>query len=200
MTQAISRCIEALQRAFGPRIERIFGSGGGLVTVLDRVDADADRVAEQLSAEVPVALIDRLALKGLQRLGGGSPLAEAHRYFDAATTYGTSGESQLGRQAREKLKAARLLLDQQMVDSALEMVFAALLSATADKAGLGAPLNRAEVGVWAYAEALPQGILDQNQVGLLMRALSFAQGGSAPPHLVSALLDDAANFVAPLAG
>ena len=200
MTQAISRCIEALQGAFGPRIERIFGSGGGLVTVLDRVDADADRVAEQLSAEVPVALIDRLALKGLQRLGGGSPLAEAHSYFDAATANGPSGESQLGRQAREKLKAARLLLDQQMVDSALEMVFAALLSAAADKAGLAAPLNRAEVGVWAYAEALPQGILDQNQVGLLMRALSFAQGGSAPPHLVSTLLDDAANFVAPLAG
>ena len=58
----------------------------------------------------------------------------------------------------------------------------------------------AEVGVWPYAEALPQGILDQDQVGLLMRALSFAQGGSAPAHLVSALLDDAANFVAPLAG
>jgi hypothetical protein len=58
----------------------------------------------------------------------------------------------------------------------------------------------AEVGVWAYAEALLQGIIDQDQVGLLMRALSFAQGGSAPAHLVSALLDDAANFVAPLAG
>ena len=199
LTQAISRCIEALQRAFGPRIERIFGSGGGLVTVLDRVDADADRLAEQLSTEVPVALIDRLALKGLQRLGGSSPLAEEHRYFDAATAAGPSRESQLQRQAKEKLTAARLLFDQQMVDSALDLVLAALLCAAADKADLGAPLNRAEIGVWAFAEALPQGILDQNQVGLLMRALSFAQGGSAPAHLVSALLDDAANFVVPRA-
>jgi hypothetical protein len=200
MALAISRCIEGLQQAFGPRIERIFGSGGGLVTVLDRVDEDADRLAEQLSTEVPVALIDRLALKGLQRLGSGSPLAEAHSYFDAPTVAGTSSESLLRRQAKEKLMAAQLLFDQQLSDSALDMVFAALLTAAAEKAGRDMPLNRTEVGVWAYAEALPQGILDQNQVGLLMRALSFAQGGTAPADLVRTLLDDAENFVTSLAG
>ncbi|WP_028319570.1 DEAD/DEAH box helicase [Desulfobulbus elongatus] len=195
VAHAISRCIEALQQAFGSRIERIFGSGGGLVTVLDRVDADADRLAEQLSAEVPVALIDRLALKGLQRLGSGSPLAEEHRYFDAATTAAPSGESQLRRQAREKLTAARLLFDQRLFDSALDMIFAALLSAAAEKSGRDEPLNRTEVGIWAYAEALPRGILNQDQVGLLMRALSFAQGSTAPADLMQTLLDDAAHFV-----
>ena len=200
MAQAISQCIEALQQSFGPRIERIFGSGGGLVTVLDRVDTEADRLAEQLSAEVPVALIDRLALKGLQRLGSGSPLTEAHSYFDATTAAGPSVESLLRRQAKEKLTAAQLLFDQQLLDSALDMVFAALLSAAAERAGRDTPLNRAEVGVWAYAEALPQGILDQDQVGLLMRALSFAQGGAAPSDLVRSLLDDAAHFIGSLAG
>jgi hypothetical protein len=194
-TLAIRQCIEALQQALGPRIERIFGSGGGLVAVLDRVDSEADRLAEQLSAQVPVALIDRLALRGLQRLGNGSPLAETQTYFDAATATGSSGEPLLRRQAREKLTAARLLVDQQLFDSALELVFAALLSAAADKAGLAAPLNRAEVGVWAYGEALPRGLLDQEQVGLLMRAFSFAQGGAAPAALVSGLLEDAARFV-----
>lgn len=194
-SQAIRQCIEALQQALGPRIERIFGSGGGLVAVLDRVDAEADRLAEQLSARVPVALIDRLALRGLQRLGGGSPLAEAETYFDAATAAGSSGEPLLRRQAREKLTAARLLVDQQLFDSALELVFAALLSAAAHKAGLAAPLNRAEVGVWAYGEALPRGLLDQDQVGLLMQAFSFTQGGAAPAALVNGLLEDAARFV-----
>jgi len=61
-----------------PRIERIFGSGGGLVTVLDRVDAAAYRLAERLPTEVPVAF------KGVQWLGGGSPLVEVYSYFDAA--------------------------------------------------------------------------------------------------------------------
>ena len=42
----------ALQQALGQRIERIFGSGGGLVAVLDRVDAEADQLAEQLSPEL----------------------------------------------------------------------------------------------------------------------------------------------------
>ena len=194
-TLAIRQCIETLQQALGPRIERIFGSGGGLVAVLDRVDAEADRLAEQLSARVPVALIDRLALRGLQRLRSGSPLAEAETYFDAATAAGPAAEPLLRRQAREKLTAARLLVDQQLFDSALELVFAALLSGAADKAGLAAPLNRAEVGVWAYGEALPRGLLDQEQVGLLMRALSFAQGGAAPAALIGELLEDAARFV-----
>lgn len=198
MTGAIRRCIEALQRDFGPRIERIFGSGGGLMVVLDRVDAEADRLAEQLSAEVPVALIDRLALKGLQRLGAGSPLAGAHSYYDAAAAATAAGESLLRRQAREKLTAAHLLFDQQLFDSALEMVFAALLGAAAEKAGRDMPLNRAEVGVWVYAEALPRNILDQDQVGLLLRALSFVQGSGAPVDLVRGLLDDATTFVASL--
>lgn len=198
LEEAIGRCIAALQQAFGTRIERIFGSGGGLVAVMDRVDAEADRLAEQLSTEVPVALIDRLALKGLQRLGGGSPLAEARSYFDATTAEGKPSESRLRRQAREKLSAARLLFEQQLHDSALEMVLAALLRAAADKAGRDFPLSRAEVGIWAYAEALPSGILDQEQVGMVMRAVSFVQGGEAPADLVSALLDDAACFVASL--
>ena len=198
LAQAISRCIEALQQTFGSRIERIFGSGGGLVTVLDRVDADADRLAEQLSTEVPVALIDRLALKGLQRLGAGSPLAGAHSYFDAASAATATGESLLRRQAREKLTAAHLLFDQQLFDSALEMVFAALLGAAAEKAGRDMPLNRAEVGVWVYAEALPRNILDRDQVGLLLRALSFVQGSGTPVDLVRGLLDDATTFIASL--
>nr|WP_320011272.1 DEAD/DEAH box helicase [uncultured Desulfobulbus sp.] len=196
LSRALRHCVEGLQQAFGTRIERIFGSGGGLVVVLDRVDAEADKVAEQLSAEVPVALIDRLALKGLQRLGAGSPLAEAESLYDAAVEEEKSGESRLVRQAKEKLKAAQLLLEQGMCGSALEMVFAALLTAAAARADLAAPLERSEIGVWAYGEALPQGLLNQEEVGLLMRALGFVQGGMAPEPLVRALLDDAEAFLA----
>jgi hypothetical protein len=194
--KAIRLCIEELQRAFGSRIERIFGSGGGLVTVLDRVDAEADTVAEQLSTEVPVALIDRLALKGLQRLGTGSPLAEEETYFNAGDRAEQSGVSRLQRLSEEKLAAAQLLFEQGMSESALEMVFAALLAWAADKAGMEAPIERSELGVWVYGEALPQGLLNQEQVGLLMRALGFVQGGVAPENLVRALIDDASAFIA----
>ncbi len=195
MEQLISQTIEALQQAFGARIERVFGSGGGLVAVLDRVDADADRVAEELSARVPVALIDRLGLKGLQRLGGGSPLAEARCYYDAASETETPPGSLLQRQAREKLAAARVLLDQRLNRSALEMALAALLCTAAERGGKHVALSPAEVGVWAFAEALPQGILDQQEVGLLMRAHSLAQAAEVPAVLATELIDDAARFV-----
>lgn len=193
--QAISRCIEQLQQAFGRRIERIFGSGGGLVVVVDRVDADADKIAEQVSGHVPVALIDRLTLRGLQRLGHASPLAETRDYYDAATDQDCASESVLQRQAREKLTAARVLLDQNLAASAMELILSALLAAAADKAGRPSALERAEFGIWAYADALPHGILDHEQVGLVMRALSFAQGGEPPAALISALLDDASRFL-----
>jgi len=91
-----------------------------------------------------------------------------------------------------------IAIDQQLFDSALDMVLAALLSAAAEKSGRDAPLDKTEVGVWAYAEALPRGILNQDQVGLLMRALSFALGSTAPANLVQTLLDDAVNFVGSL--
>ncbi len=194
--QAITQCIEALQKVFGARVERIFGSGGGVVAVLDRVDAAADQVAEELSAQIPVALIDHLALKGLQRLGEGSPLAQARSYFEAASAGGAGKTSRLAGLAAEKMQAARMLLDQQLTDSALDLIATALLSAAADRAGRRAPLTRQEVGVWAYGEALPQGILDEQEVGLLVRAVSLGQGQQVPPHLVAGLADDAARFVA----
>jgi superfamily II DNA or RNA helicase len=194
--QAITRCIEELQRTFGARIERILGSGGGLLAVLDRVDAEADQVAERLSRQVPVALIDHLALKGLQRLGSGSPLGQVRSYFDGATAAETGGPSRMKRQAAEKMQAARVLLDQQMNDSALDLMVSALLSAAADREGRETPLTREETGVWAFGKALPQGLLDQQEVGLLMRALSFAQGQEVPERLMTELAAEAARFVA----
>lgn len=192
---AISQCIEALQQEFGARIERIFGSGGGLVAVLDRVDAEADRLAEELSMRVPVALIDRLGLKGLQRLGGASPLAETRCYFDASNEAASPTGSRLRRQAEEKLAAARVLLDQRLNGGALEMALSALLCAAGERAGKSAALGPAEVGIWAFAQALPQGILDQQEVGLLMRALGLAQGEEVPASLVMELVADATRFI-----
>ena len=70
-------CIEALQKELGPRIDRILGSRGGLICVIDRVDSEGERLAVELSGKVPVALIDHFALQGLNRLGASSPLADA---------------------------------------------------------------------------------------------------------------------------
>lgn len=194
--QAITEVIEALQQAFGARIERILGSGGGLLAVLDRVDAEADRLAEQLSERVPVALIDQLSLKGLQRLGPGSPLAEARTFFDATSAHTTGGGSRLAALATQKLHAAQVLLEQHLAEGALDLTVAALLAAAADRAGRDSALTLQEAGVWAFGEALPQQLLDQREVDLLMRAVGLAQCAAVPKPLVVALAEEAARFIA----
>lgn len=192
---AIARCITALQEAFGARIDRIFGTGGGLLVVLDRIDEAADRVADKLSEQIPVALIDPLAMKGLQRLGAASPLSSARSYYDAAEEAPANGVSRLQRLASEKLKAARVLLSQDMAGSALELALAGILSAAADRAGKDSAVTPQDAGVWIFSEAIPAGILDQREAGLIMRGISLAQGLTVPDNLVGDLIDDAVRFV-----
>jgi hypothetical protein len=192
---AIARCIDALQQSFGTRIDRIFASAGGLFVVLDQVDAAADAVAEKLSADIPVALIDPLALKGLQRLGAASPLAGAKSCYNAADSMSADELSHLRRLADEKLKAARVLLDQNMAESALDLVVAALMSAASDMAGRTAPVPPQEAGIWLFGEAVPAGIIDGREAGLIMKSIGLAQGKMVPNHLVEELVQDAVRFV-----
>lgn len=193
--EALTFCIEELQKAFGARIERILGSGGGLLAVLDHVDGEADSVAIRLSDIVPVALIDHRTLKGLNRLGAASPLAESQTYYDASKDGNAGGVSRLTTLAAEKLKAARLLLEQNMVDSALDLLVAALLAAASGRAELDSPVTLQEAGVWVYGEAIPKGILSQENAGLIMRGISLAQSQAVPENLITALADDAEGFV-----
>jgi len=195
--EAIARCIEELQQAMGARIERILGAGGGLLAVIDRVDAVADEVAARLSASVPVAVIDRCTLNGLSRLGAASPVAVSRTYYEAGQDTAEDGRSRLVALAAEKLQAARVLVEQNCHNSAVELLLSSLLAAASDRAGLDQPINAQQAGVWIYGEALPKGLLNQEEVGLLMRGITLAQAPSVPEPLLTGLLDDAALFVQP---
>jgi hypothetical protein len=193
LEKALTGCVAELQRTFGERIERIFGSGGGLIVVLDQVDNEADLVAERLSAVVPVALIDRLALKGLQRLGPASPLAEAKIY--AETPVAPDSPSPLARTAARKLQAATLLMEQQRADSAPDLLVAALMAAAADRAGLESPLNSQEAGVWLFGPGVSRGYLSIDEANLIMRVMVLAQGTTVPRELLNTLVDEVTVFV-----
>ncbi|MBI4793680.1 MAG: DEAD/DEAH box helicase [Deltaproteobacteria bacterium] len=195
--EAIAGCIEELQKALGSRIERILGSGGGLLAVIDRVDAEADTVAARLSATVPVAVIDRCTLNGLSRLGAASPVVVSHTYYDASQQTTASGMPRLTALAVEKLRAARVLMEQQCQSSAVELLLSALLAAAAGRAGLDEPVAAREAGVWIYGEALPKGLLNQEEAGLIMRGITLAQSQSVPEPLISGLLGDVEIFIQP---
>ena len=197
MEEAIRHAIEAVQNAFGARIERILGSGGGLLVVLDRVDAEADRLAAAISGQVPVALIDPRTLSGLRRLGDASPIARARPLVEPSKDRLSPQEPKLLSRAREKLRGAEVLIQQACPAPAMDLLLGALLACAAVRAEQETPPTPQQAGIWLYSEALPKGILTQEEAGLLMRALALSQGAEAiPDALLRDLAADIARFVA----
>ncbi len=195
MEKAIRHCIEELQKVLGTRIERILGAQGGLIAVLDRVDGEAESLAVELSATIPVALIDQISLKSLSRLGTASPLADAETYYEPDGNQPGSGQSRLSVMATEKLNAAQVLVSQNLDNSALELLISALLARTADLAGLDTPPSPADVGVWVYSEAVPGGFITHEEASLIMRAIGLGQAATIPRDLLVTLLEDVTSFV-----
>jgi hypothetical protein len=194
--EEIRRAILAVQDAFGSRIERILGSGGGLLVVLDRVDQAADQVAAAIPGRIPVALIDPRTLGGLRRLGAASPVAAAQTLFEAQAADAVPAEPRLLTQARDKLRGAEVLIQQSCPGPALDLLLGALLAAAAVRAGETTAPAPQQAGVWLYGEALPKGRLTPDQAGLIMRGLALAQGADAVPEpLVRALAAEVAQFV-----
>jgi len=163
--------------------------------VLDQVDAAADAVAESLSDEVPVALIDPLALKGFQQLGAASPLVGARPWYDAAEEESGDGLTRMQRLAADKLNAAKVLMGQGMSESALDLALAAMLAAAADAAGKDTPVAAHEAGVWLFSGAIPSGLLDSQDASLIMKGIGLSQGSEVPDDLVAEPLDDADRFI-----
>jgi hypothetical protein len=200
--RAITRCVEELQGAFGARIERILGAGGGLLVVMDRVDEAADRlttqlserVAEEFEVEIPLALVEPLTLKSLQRLGSASPVQEGELYYTAPSD-SRSSESLLLKQAREHFAAAELLVEQTRNGPALDLLNSALLTTAAARGGQSRAPTADQAGVWLFSEALPQGWLDQTQAALIMRGLSLAQASDLPDALLASLIEESRGFV-----
>ncbi|WP_028583779.1 helicase-related protein [Desulfogranum mediterraneum] len=199
LEEEIRCCIERLQEQLGSRIERILGAQGGLIAVLDQVDEAAEGLAVELSATIPVALIDHLALKGLARLAGASPLAGAETYFlkdqEKDQKEEAAGPSRLVALAREKLEAAGLVFNQQLESVALELLLSALLAKAADLAGLNLPPEPSAAAVWLYSEALPNKILTQDEAGLIMRCQGLCQASTVPRELVAQLLEEAGQLL-----
>jgi len=187
---AIRECIVQLQERLGPRIERILGAGGGLLVVVEQIDDGVEQTAAELSAAVPVAMIDPRMLAGLQRLGAGSPVAESTVLFEAEQDE-TAKVSPFVRVAQEKLRAAEVLIEQKCMTGAVELLSSAMLAAAAGKAQLAQLPSAEEACVWAYAEALPKGILLPEQANGLVRAIAVSKAQQVPDDLIFEILEDA---------
>jgi len=191
----ITPCIEALQQALGPRIERIMGANGGLLVIIDRVDDDAEIFSRKLSdtSQIQVALIDLVSLNGLSRLGLFS--AQQPVYYDAAEAPQDEVIPALIHFANERLKAAETLLQQEITGPAVDLIVAALLAVAAVRANKVQVISPEQASVWVYSEAIPKGLLDEKQAALIMRGIALQHADSVPVTLLEALIVECREFV-----
>ena len=62
-------------------------------------------------------------------------------------------------------------------------------------AGLEYPPGPREAGVWLYGEALPKGLLSQEQGMAIMRVISIASATAVPDALIREIFEDARRFL-----
>jgi superfamily II DNA or RNA helicase len=195
---AVAATLGAIQDGFGARLERVLGTAGGLLVVLDRVTEADEALAERLSTEVPVAVIEPRTLRSLQRIGAGGVTGEARTYLEAWPP-GSAGVPRLLALARDRLAAAELLVGQGAGAPAVELLATALLAGAAHRAGLERPPQAEEAVVWVHGEAVPRGWLGLEDAGLVTRALALRLAPEVPAALVAGLLADAQGFLAAIA-
>jgi hypothetical protein len=192
---AVRQTITDIQAAFGPRIERILGAGGGLLVVVDHLDPELDRIAAELSREVPVALIEPRTLAGLERLGTASPVGETRTLFDVGEGSSKPAVPPLLAMAQQKLEASEALIEQEHSAAALELLASSMVAAAACRANLTQAPALSEAPVWVYSDAIPAGTLEPEQGVAIVRAVSLSGAPNVPPHLVQQVLVDARQIL-----
>jgi hypothetical protein len=191
----MQRCIQELQRALGSRIERFLATTGGLLVVVDQVDATVEEAVNRYASSLPVAALDARTVASLERLGPTGPLG-ARVQEVASTPLPTEEDSPLGSVVRRKMKAAETLIEQGCVEEGVELLTHAMLAEAAKRAGRLEPLSRREAPVWMFTEAVPQGLMSTDEATALTRALCLAEATSVPSSLVMTVLGDARRMVA----
>jgi SNF2 family DNA or RNA helicase len=195
--EAISQCVIKIQQTFGSRLEKVMGVDGGLLVVTSTIESNDEAVAEELSETIPVAIIDLRTINGLQRLGKGSPVAAAEMIYDASQDdVSEPAVSPLIELSRRKLKSAEILLEQQCSADAMSLLVSSLLTMAAGKMGLQQAPSQEQASVWLYAEAIPQGFINNEQAMAILRAMTLSQAPSVPESLLYEVLEDVRLFTA----
>ncbi|MBU2643250.1 DEAD/DEAH box helicase [bacterium] len=193
--EVIRSCVERIQVEFGPRIERIMGSKGAILVIMAPVTAEDDALAVELSRSVPVALMEPRTWAGLQRLSNASPVAGMETMFEYQQPITVPSVSPFLIQAKEKLKAAEALLENDCSSVCLELIALAMVTAVTALTDETKPPTLDDAAVWIYSELLPRGIIDNNQANVMMQAISMKNASNLTKELVVKALDDASRLV-----
>jgi superfamily II DNA or RNA helicase len=189
---SLAPLLSRLQAALGDRIERVVATGGGLVVVIDAVDADVDALVASFGAGVPLAVVDGRSWASLTRLGAASPFAGARVVLETAAA---PASVPTPRPAERKLDAAGALVASGHGAEAMSLAVAAMLHAAAEAAGRSTPPPLETAAVWLHGELVPQGTVRAEDAATISRGLALSGAAEVPLGLVEALLAEARELV-----
>lgn len=179
---AIRQTVANLQTVFGGRIERILARSGSLLAVVEHWQENDEQLAQQLStSDLPVAVIDARALRSLQQLGAGSPLAEGRTVFAPAAQ---PAENSLSSAAAQKLHAAEILLQQECPAGVMDLTASAVLLKLTALCGQHQPPALSMAPVWLYSDIVPRNLLTPPQLTLALQVIALSQSPAVPESLV----------------
>ncbi len=190
------KLITKIQTVFGPRIERILASAGGLLVVVNQAESGDSDQAEQLSeSELPVVVIEAKILSNLQRLGAASPVAEGRVIYELDENQ-TEVINPLLKMAQEKLRSAEILSEQQCFAGVMDLLVSSLLTTATLACNQKRIPSIEKATVWLYSDVLPQQFLTAEQIATIVRAISLSQTNDVPEGLILQTLIDARGLLA----
>lgn len=196
----LRQLIENIQTVFKQRIERILGSGGGLLVIVNQIEDADEQCAQELSQpELPVAVIDGRTLRSLKRLGTASPLAETRTLFESAQPE-EKIENPLLKTAQQTLNSAEVLSQQQCTAGVMDLLASALLLKVAGLNGQTQAPAADSAAVWLYSEIVPSQVLTAEQAGNMVRIISLSQSPEVPEALIEQSLADVRLLFSALTG
>lgn len=178
---ALQRTVAAIDIAFGPRVERIFAAGAGLVVVLRHHSPEDLRRAERIEGALPVMPVDAATAAALGRMGLVQPVnAPLLR----------TPPVDLGALVWRDLDAASAAVERGQVHEVMGFVLSALLRAAAMVADVEAPSLEA-APIWLYATALPKGWISVGDASLISQAYALRGVDGVPDSVATSLIDAA---------
>ncbi len=191
---AINALVGDIQSTLGARIERIIGSGGGLLVVVHQSEAEDDALAQQWSAEgMPVAVLDGKTYLSLQRLG--HFMADGENAVVYQTENAEPQKNPLYQLAAEKLNAAEILLQQQCMAGVMDLLAAAALTLTAALNDQQQAPGLDKAAVWLMTDIQARQLLNGEQTAKIISIISLAQSDEIPEALIENAAQDVKQLI-----
>ena len=175
---SLAPVLAALERALAGQVERVMATGGGLLVVVDTVDAEVEALADSAAVDVDIAVIDARTAAALGRIGGLPGVSVTRPVADHLAT------------ARRPLRAAEALVGARCDGEALTHLCTAALAILSRRAGRAEAPPVADAARWVHGELVPSGHLDADEAMTVTRALLFAGAPEVPTGLAAAVLTD----------